>query len=559
MNYKKALDDYTRLGFERMDRLKDIIDSKIIDTNDLFGYSKDYDKIEIIKNVLKSEDNLYKKLKENNFYASEQDPLKNIQLETAIYEYDKLEKYNPIKIQNNIKNLQQLYQDENLNEKINNFISNNTWSQHDLNLSELENERMNSSKLIYKTYVAFDNPENLNKENILKITNKLIENDFKGKFKFVHNTENLVTTDQLVIHAFSKEDQAIAYNTIKEMKEELNLSYLGCGIDSTGFSFTENISNGEYLTKLEQFGEKINSETFEKYKNISNPDSFRKFSYETIKENFDSIMNLLDEKQKDFFISSAPLSEDYIEKNLINNPEKPDFNLHENISENFLEKHFDNFPHDFHYSQMSSRIKLSEDFIERHIDKLNFDNIIRHQDLSLNFIEKYENKIDFNILSINQYIATNDEILQKYSDKLDWEDISRNIKNEEQFLKYEDKLDLRIFVDFNIINNPNFEKLSDEFVNNHFKELINTDYAKYFIKPEDIYNQFLKECNTPSYPNAGLFFKDIYSDNPINSTISSFFSEKIDEYEKETGISTKPEPQIATRRRYISIDLEDEY
>lgn len=108
----------------------------------------------------------------------------------------------------------------------------------------------------YKVYAAFENIQDLNADIVSSIMKELSDAGFKGRLKTTsgstasdNKTHAVVSTDQLVIHGSSKNDQEIAYNVLKKMG--LNLSYLGGGIDTPDGSFTQTLSSdsiGKYVS-----------------------------------------------------------------------------------------------------------------------------------------------------------------------------------------------------------------------------------------------------------------------------------------------------------------------
>src|SRR5574344_1723695 len=71
--------------------------------------------------------------------------------------------------------------------------------------------------------------------------------------------------------------------------------------------------------------------------------------------------------------------------------------------EKFFEENMDNFKVDLYY--ISEYQKLSEEFIEKYNDKVNWNNISQYQTLSESFIEKHYDKVDWNYISIYQTLS----------------------------------------------------------------------------------------------------------------------------------------------------------
>lgn len=104
--------------------------------------------------------------------------------------------------------------------------------------------------LTYKVYASFDDVKDLNQNVISSLMDELSKAGFKGRLKtttgstsFGDKLNALGITDQLVVHGATKQDQEIAYNTIKKYLGS-KLSYLGGGIDTPDGSFSETLSSG---------------------------------------------------------------------------------------------------------------------------------------------------------------------------------------------------------------------------------------------------------------------------------------------------------------------------
>lgn len=101
----------------------------------------------------------------------------------------------------------------------------------------------NADTYTYKIYSTFEDLSNLTSETISKIMSALSNAGFKGQLKYGNEGQAFsmpTTTDQLVLHGASIEDQRIAYNVLKEQFGDL-FSYIGGGFDeaiATGSSFS---------------------------------------------------------------------------------------------------------------------------------------------------------------------------------------------------------------------------------------------------------------------------------------------------------------------------------
>ena len=88
------------------------------------------------------------------------------------------------------------------------------------------------------------------------------------------------------------------------------------------------------------------------------------------------------------------------------------------LTEEFIER-FDNI---LDWNLISWKQILSETFIEKYQDKLNWYNISCNQTLSESFIEKYQNKVIWHSLSHGQILS--EKFIEKFQDKVDWHYIS---------------------------------------------------------------------------------------------------------------------------------------
>lgn len=113
----------------------------------------------------------------------------------------------------------------------------------DSNGNRTDNGIYNADTYTYKIYSTFENLSNLTSETISKIMSALSNAGFKGQLKYGNEGQAFsmpTTTDQLVLHGASIEDQKIAYNVLKEQFGDL-FSYIGGGFDeaiATGSSFS---------------------------------------------------------------------------------------------------------------------------------------------------------------------------------------------------------------------------------------------------------------------------------------------------------------------------------
>ena len=97
------------------------------------------------------------------------------------------------------------------------------------------------------------------------------------------------------------------------------------------------------------------------------------------------------------------------------------------LSEKFIEKYQDKI--NWNLISKNQNVKLSESLIEKYQDKINWNNISEYQLLSENFIKKYQDKINFSLLLKNKKILKN--IIKE-------EIVKINKINNKKTYKYED-------------------------------------------------------------------------------------------------------------------------
>ena len=105
--------------------------------------------------------------------------------------------------------------------------------------------------------------------------------------------------------------------------------------------------------------------------------------------------------------------------------------------------------------------KLSEEFIEKHEDKADWNLISRYQKLSEEFIEKHAEEIHWN--SISFYQKMSEDFIEKHIDKIDWKGISRQQALSENFIEqHSDKVDWDCISHFQVLSNSFIEKHKDK-------------------------------------------------------------------------------------------------
>ena len=99
--------------------------------------------------------------------------------------------------------------------------------------------------------------------------------------------------------------------------------------------------------------------------------------------------------------------------------------------EKFFDENIDNFKVD--YYRLMSNQKLSEEFIDKYNDKVNWNYISRCQTLSESFIEKYNDKLSWYNISIYQKLS--ESFIEKYIDKVDWDHILKYQTLSKKFIR----------------------------------------------------------------------------------------------------------------------------
>lgn len=144
---------------------------------------------------------------------------------------------------------------------------------------------------------------------------------------------------------------------------------------------------------------------------------FQTLSEEFIKKHM-KVVNM------DLILQNQTLSLGFIEtyKHLNNFWYHLSFNPH--LTEDILET----FSENWHWDMLVFFVPLSEPFIEKYqnkIKRMDWHNLVRKQKLSLSFLQKYEKRINFTMLSLNQHIT--DDVLAYYESKLGWHFLSESV------------------------------------------------------------------------------------------------------------------------------------
>ena len=103
--------------------------------------------------------------------------------------------------------------------------------------------------------------------------------------------------------------------------------------------------------------------------------------------------------------------------------------IEQDLTEEFIEK----FQHKLNWFYISKKKYLSEKFIEKFQHKLNWKKISQHQKLSEEFIEKFQDKVDWINISTSQKLS--EKFIEKFKDKVVWIKIFNHQKLSEEFKK----------------------------------------------------------------------------------------------------------------------------
>jgi hypothetical protein len=194
--------------------------------------------------------------------------------------------------------------------------------------------------------------------------------------------------------------------------------------------------------------------------------------YKTLSKRF--IEKYQDKLDWNAISQNSKLSEDFIEKF----QDKVDFyaistktcemRYRAPLSEEFIEKFQDKH---FNWHHISRYQKLSEEFIEKFLDKLGWEAILQNYRISdavkrkikLKFKDKITAIQDEKILNNVDYNTLSEDFIEKYQDRLDWKYISKNSKLSEAFIeKFKDKVNW-IYISYNqILSEAFIEKFQDK-------------------------------------------------------------------------------------------------
>jgi len=162
---------------------------------------------------------------------------------------------------------------------------------------------------------------------------------------------------------------------------------------------------------------------------------------------------------------------------------------------------------------------LSEDFIEKHEDKINMDLVSKYQKLSIGFIEKHISKLDLDLLIVNnnfdddfimKYIKgfSLDQLLKysKFKDKymngkvsvsniislFEYQKLNQK-EIDKKLIKYKEELKSSGFYWLQL---SRYQKLSEEFMNNNFSNLYLEDICEYQVLSKRFVKKYEDRFNT---------------------------------------------------------------
>lgn len=155
------------------------------------------------------------------------------------------------------------------------------------------------------------------------------------------------------------------------------------------------------------------------------------------------------------------------------------------------------------YWKIISTVKRSEEFIERYEKYVDWDKISKYQQLNESFIEKYEHKINWKIISEHQILS--ESFIEKFKDKVCWDILILKYTNDSfvyrfsEFYKHgvlyyskqysENLIRFKPHL-FNFRNLTEYQILSTQFIIDFFDKLDKNMLAKYQILPEEIIRKY---------------------------------------------------------------------
>ena len=218
------------------------------------------------------------------------------------------------------------------------------------------------------------------------------------------------------------------------------------------------------------------------------------------------------------YFHNLKLSNNFIEwyiensNNKIKNDEWKYISEYQLLSMEFIEKYNNKIDWD------KLNIHLSEEFIEKWHNKVNWIKICYRQELSMKFIEKWHKKL-CNICweYISEKSNLNEEFIEKWNKKIHWKNISEYYAFSENFVnKWSDKLNFNYVLKNSRYSDEFYEKYKDKVIEYRNRQYL---YFKYYIynlrDPIEIY----AKCSYINFDNLNsdseLYFNKILSESKL--------------------------------------------
>ena len=293
--------------------------------------------------------------------------------------------------------------------------------------------------------------------------------------------------------------QKLSYKTIEEFKNELNWTLL-CKSQKINNKIIKNnphkvnwnnISLHQKLSEklIEEYKNNINFDLLSSNKNIYLSDKFiqkysnkldwsslvmRKLSKNILKENIDNIAN---DKYitRDYFFEKHHLDvytlEKIVSKISMNKHIWKSISQHQKLNEQFILK----YSQCLDWNLISRYQKLRKNFI---VDKISWDSISAYQKLDELFIEKYKDFIIWNKLNTYKY---SEKFIEKYNEKLDLTKCSFYKEMSPDFInKFGHKMGTE---NLSLWQNPSFEYINNNKNNINFSGLVSREkYSEFVLK-----------------------------------------------------------------------------
>lgn len=176
-----------------------------------------------------------------------------------------------------------------------------------------------------------------------------------------------------------------------------------------------------------------------------------------------------------------------------------------NISIDLIDRYSNKINFDF--INLAIYFKFTEEFIEKHIDKISFEKLSYREDLSIDFIRKHSDKFSWNILCLNKIFLESE--IEEFINLIDWSSITISHDLSREFLdKHKDRIDIKY------LKLQNVDLESENWI--EYSKNIEDDRKK----KEEFYNfndNYLREEREEVYKKlAREFPKEILRDVKLN-------------------------------------------